>query len=75
MKRGKKRKEENEYYCLPIGIIPEWLLIAETGKGFWENLIPDKKSREEVLAIFAKAEVKRKAKNELIKNHGQLELF
>jgi len=44
---------------LPIAWIPEWLLKAETGKGLWEHLIPDKERRESVLAIFDKYKEKR----------------
>ena len=52
----KKTSKEKEYFSLPIGIIPNWLLKAETGKGFWENLIPDKEFRESVLAKIKERE-------------------
>ena len=38
-----------ETFCLPIGIVPEWLLKAETGKGLWEHMIPDEEHRKTVL--------------------------
>jgi hypothetical protein len=41
---------DKDHYSLPIGIIPEWLLKAETGKGFWENFIPDEEFRNHILA-------------------------
>jgi hypothetical protein len=35
---------------LPIGIVPNWLLKAETGKDIWEHIIPDAEFRESCLA-------------------------
>jgi hypothetical protein len=48
MKKSKK-KSNGENPSLPIGIVPNWLLKAETGKGLWEHLIPDEEYRESVL--------------------------
>ena len=44
----KKKALKKETYCLPIGIIPEWLLKAETGKGLWEHMIPDVEQRKSI---------------------------
>jgi len=45
----RKKKLDKETYCLPIGIIPEWLLKAETGKGLWEHMIPDDECRKQII--------------------------
>jgi hypothetical protein len=52
MKRTKKsmKKRTGEYYSIPIGIIPNWLLKAKTGKDIWEHLVPDKEYRESLQA-------------------------
>jgi hypothetical protein len=47
---GKGKSKEKEYYSLPIGLIPEWLLKSYTGKGLWEHIIPDAELRESFLA-------------------------
>jgi len=49
LKKKYPKKDPAGLNGLPIGIIPEWLLKAETGKGLWETLIPDKEFRESLL--------------------------
>ncbi|GHU09944.1 hypothetical protein FACS1894151_08760 [Spirochaetia bacterium] len=45
-----KSKTKNEYIpSIHIGLVPEWLLKAETGKGLWEHLISDEKFRSEII--------------------------
>jgi hypothetical protein len=45
-----KKSEPKDDCWIPIGIMPEWLLKTETGRGLWEHLIPDKDFREAVMA-------------------------
>jgi len=45
----RKKTREKETCCLPIGIVPEWLLKAETGKGLWEHMVPDNERRKSIL--------------------------
>jgi hypothetical protein len=51
------KRGEKEYYSIPIGLIPEWLLKAETGKGLWETIIPDAELREKFLARMRESEL------------------
>jgi hypothetical protein len=43
------KNSDDRIQYLPIGIVPNWLLKAETGKDFWEHLISDAELRESVL--------------------------
>jgi hypothetical protein len=54
------KKTYREYYSLPIGIVPNWLLKAETGKDIWEHLIPDAELRKTFLARMQESELWKK---------------
>jgi hypothetical protein len=58
MRKGKSG--EKEYYSISIGLIPEWLLKAETEKGLWEHIMPDAELRKTFLARMQESELWKK---------------